>query len=158
MGLSLLCGVWILACVGGVYSAVSIGIGPCPGGRKPGDKWYLPGCQECVCSNGSYSCASCGSVHVSYDPKKCYVEYPKTSYPDCCVPQLLCRGQPGFSKVKLAAELLKADVPLSDAPANKRRRKTKAKNKAVTLTTKVNRRKKIVRKNKEKKLQYNNNI
>ncbi|KAH9500767.1 hypothetical protein Btru_076409 [Bulinus truncatus] len=81
------------------YSAVSIGEN-CPEGRHPGDVWYPDGCQKCECSDGFYTCASCGVEE--YDGAECYSDgYTDGVNPDCCSELIKCRGEDGFDESRM---------------------------------------------------------
>ncbi|KAI8786623.1 U-scoloptoxin(16)-Cw1a [Biomphalaria glabrata] len=101
-------------------AAVAMGLGPCPEQKKPGEKWYPSDCQECTCHGGSWTCESCGTGQLHYDPGNCYVENTHgKKFPDCCLPDVRCRGKPGFDKSRLLYDVNKDnEATLNDAPAS----------------------------------------
>ncbi|XP_059173808.1 uncharacterized protein LOC131954248 [Physella acuta] len=76
--------------------------GKCPGDRKTGEKWQETGCRECNCKASGYVCASCDDTDFFYERDTCYLEADDDiDYPECCVPDLVCRGDEGFNATKL---------------------------------------------------------
>ncbi|KAH9496290.1 hypothetical protein Btru_018018 [Bulinus truncatus] len=140
------------------HAAVAIGLGDCPDNKKPGERWFPSGCQECICQEGSWTCESCGSGQITYDPKKCYADYAlEKPFPACCIPDVRCRGQPGFDKNRLVYDVRKEnEVALNDAPVrskiqkngvrggNKKKNKSKAKKFKRKFTNKAAAKKKYV--------------
>ncbi|CAL1540776.1 unnamed protein product [Lymnaea stagnalis] len=88
------------------FGAVEIVNGRCPYGKKAGDKWHQTECRECFCETGKWACIRCRDLNVGHDRSQCYNIYlEQTTYPACCVATLKCRGEPGFSEIRLFEEL-----------------------------------------------------
>ncbi|BFZ17137.1 hypothetical protein BsWGS_20176 [Bradybaena similaris] len=107
-----MCGAQALTLVGLLFAVcthqtqgyTAWGKGECPDNHKLGDVWYPPGkCEKWTCYNGSYGQVGCGAVGLQYDRSTCYETRDFTlPYPECCVPSVVCPGDPGYNAENLS--------------------------------------------------------